>query len=515
MRYRREAAGAETAQGLAAGVASPTAVRASVLRAIAILADADRLRLLVVAAGLAWAIAFPLVGVGYQLQTFGDGALFSYAVAAQQAWAFHWHNISARIFVFLAASLPAETYVELSGDARGGIALYGLLFFAAPLIGLAATFALDRSAKREFFVCACASTACLCPLVFGAPTEMWTAHAIFWPALAACHGAQRKLPGQMLVFALMLALVLTHEGALLLAGSIVASLAPRGWRHAHFRRAAVALGCALIVWTAIKLAFPPDPYTAEILMRLALGVFDLDILDGDLLRLLAGTLAGYALAFALLSHRKVANAEDHAFCLVTAALGVYWLWFDQSLHAENRYYLRTVLIVVTPLLGLLAASRVLRASGCAAPTTRMLAFATMSLPARMLARLLLIVALIHTVETAKFALAWSAYRQTMLALAGGAAGDASLGNARFVSSERLDTADSRLAWPSTSPFLSVLVTPTLAPAHLVVAPETNFFWLSCETATASAQAPGALPDATRELLQVYSCLHRPQQYVAR
>jgi hypothetical protein len=145
----------------------------------------------------------------------------------------------------------------------------------------------------------------------------------------------------------------------------------------------------------------------------------------------------------------------------------------------------------------------------------MLAVATMLLPARMLARLLLIVALIHIVETAKFALAWSAYRQTMLALARGAAGDPRLGNARFVSSERLDTTDSRLAWPSTSPFLSVLVTPNLAPAHLVVAPETNFFWLSCETATTSAQAPGALPDATRDLLQVYSCLHRPQQYVAR
>src|SRR5262249_49936037 len=164
-------------------VSGPRAVRASVLHAIAIHADLDVLRLLVVATGLAWAIAFPLVGVRYELQTFGDGALFSYAVAAQEAWAFHWHNISARIFVFLAASLRAEPYVGLTGDARGGVAVYGALFFAAPLIGLAATFVLDRSARREFFLCGCASTAALCPLVFGAPTEMWMAHATFWPTL--------------------------------------------------------------------------------------------------------------------------------------------------------------------------------------------------------------------------------------------------------------------------------------------------------------------------------------------
>jgi hypothetical protein len=249
-------------------------------------------------------------------------------------------------------------------------------------------------------------------------------------------------------------------------------------------------------------------------MRLALGVFDVGIFDGDLLRLLIGALAGYALAFALLSRWKITNAQDFAFALAAAALGAHWLWFDEALHAENRYYLRTVLIVVTPLLGLLAASRVLRASGSATSIPRMLALASLLLPARVLARLLLIVMLIHTVETAKFAVAWGEYCETLRALAAGAATDQGLGNARFVSAERLESADSRLAWPSTSPFLSVLVAPGFAPAHLVVAPETNFFWLSCETATASAEASGALPAATRELLQVYSCLHRPQQYAA-
>lgn len=512
MRYRREAAAAEG--DLAVDISGASAASGA-LRAIAIPADANVLRLLVVTAGLAWAIAFPLVGVRYELQTFGDGALFSYAVAAQEAWAFHWHNIAARVFVFLAASLPAESYVGLTGDARGGIALYGGLFFAAPLIGLAATFALDRSAKREFFVCACASTACLCPLVFGAPTEMWMAHAVFWPALAGCHDGRERRSSHLLVFALILALVLTHEGALLLAGAIVVSLLPLGRRDPRLHRAALAFGFALAVWVAIKLALPPDPYTAEILMRLALGVFDPAILDADLVRLLACAVAGYAFLFALLSYRKIPRAEDFAFAAVVALLAVYWLRLDEALHAESRYYLRTVLIVATPLLGLLAAARVLRANGHTVPLPHALALLVTVLPARTLLRLLLIVTAIHVIETAKFAVAWSDYRQSVQTLAASAAADPGLGNARFVSAERLDTGDSRLAWPSTAPFLSVLVTPDFAPAHLVVSPETNFFWLPCETAIASAKAAGALPVATRDLLQVYSCLHRPERYVAR
>ena len=65
--------------------------------------------------------------------------------------------------------------------------LYGLLFYSAPLLGLIGTWAADRSQGRVFFSFACCSTALLCPLIFGFPTEMWLAHALFWPALAVSH----------------------------------------------------------------------------------------------------------------------------------------------------------------------------------------------------------------------------------------------------------------------------------------------------------------------------------------
>src|SRR5664279_4381500 len=203
--------------------------------------DTDRLRAIVIAAGICCSILFVVVGLRYELQLYGDGAVFSYSVAVQDAWAFHWHNISGRLAVYLFSLAPAEAYVTLSRSAGGGIAVYGLLFFAVPLLGLAMTFAADRSKGRIIFGYACFSTAILCPLVFGFPTEMWMAHALFWPTLAVGHFAKRTVAGTALVLLAMLALAFAHEGALALAIAIVATLAPRGWRDALFLRAAAVL----------------------------------------------------------------------------------------------------------------------------------------------------------------------------------------------------------------------------------------------------------------------------------
>ena len=82
--------------------------------------DADRLRIFVIAAGICWSVLFVVVGLRYELQMYGDGAMFSYSVAVQDAWAFHWHNISGRLTVYLFSLLPAEAYVGLTGDPGGG-----------------------------------------------------------------------------------------------------------------------------------------------------------------------------------------------------------------------------------------------------------------------------------------------------------------------------------------------------------------------------------------------------------
>ena len=466
---------------------------------------------IVIAAGIAWSVLFVMIGLRYGLQLYGDGAMFSYSVAVQDAWAFHWHNISGRLTVYLLCLAPAEAFVALTGDAGGGIVVYGLLFFVAPLLGLLATFAADRSRGRIIFNFACCSTAALNPLVFGFPTEMWIAHALFWPALAVSHTARRGIGGTALVFVLLLALILSHEGALVLAATIVATLVLRGLRDAAFLRAAGALLAAVAVWAAVKVIFPPGDYFAGVLVRAALSFFDPAILTVDLVLLLFATIAGYGIVFLVFTRLAPAKAPIYAAAIVAVALAIYWLWFDHALHASNRYYMRTVLVIAAPLFGVLAALYALNAEDrlmLAKPVlTRVMAAITRRVSARAITAAFLLVMLVHAVETVKFVTAWVNYKAAVLALATGAASDPALGDPHFVSSGRIGADLNRLSWFSTTQYLSVIVA-KFAPTHLVVDPANNYFWLSCETATANFKAERAVPAESGALVRTYACLHR-------
>jgi hypothetical protein len=257
---------------------------------------------------------------------------------------------------------------------------------------------------------------------------------------------------------------------------------------------------------------PPDDYTGAELRLLALHVFDPRILTAELTLLLLGALAGYALVFLGLRPLAPASAHLHAAAIVAAALGIYWLWFDHALHADNRYYLRTVILVLTPAFGIVAALFALHAEGRLKPpfpVPRLLleARANEAL-ARAAMGALLLVMLVHAAETAKFAAAWESYKDAVRTLAVGTASDPALGDARFVSSQRISPSDNRLAWSSTTHFLSVLLAPSLVPARLVIDPDARYFWISCERAKASEAADAAIPAQSRALVRVHACLHR-------
>ena len=95
----------------------------------------------------------------------------------------------------------------------------------------------------------------------------------------------------------------------------------------------------------------------------------------------------------------------------------------------------------------------------------------------------------------------------MRALAPARASDPALGDPRFVSSDRIGADLNRLSWFSTTQYLSVIVA-NFAPTRLVVDPASNYFWLSCETATKNYNAERAVPRETRGLVRTYACLHR-------
>jgi hypothetical protein len=470
------------------------------------------LRKFVIAAGLGASILFIVVGLAAELQMFGDGSIFSYAVAAQDAWAFHWHNISGRLFSYIFAYIPAEFYVAFTTSARGGIFIYGLLHFSAPLLGLLATWAADRTAGRVIFVYACLSTACLCPLVFGFPTEMWMAHAVFWPALALCLCAPRTAAASLATFAALLALVFTHEGSLILAAAILFALFLRGWRDPLFLRALGAFLSAIAIWSIVKVVIPPDDYISSVLASAAYRFVDIGNLEQPVFFVLLGVLWDYMIASFVL-RRLGAAAPLYAAALCAAALTVYWIWFDTSLLSDSRYELRTVLLIVTPALGLAAAVHTMSEEARCNSPFRFLTPLASAIEKRLDPQIILgaiaLILLVHVVETTKFVRAWTDYKSAVRALATGTDADPALGSPLFVSSKRIAAEINRLAWNSTTPYLSVLVAPGLMPKRLVVDPETGYFWLSCATATASEQTSTAIPLQARELIRKYSCLHRP------
>jgi hypothetical protein len=111
------------------------------------------------------------------------------------------------------------------------------------------------------------------------------------------------------------------------------------------------------------------------------------------------------------------------------------------------------------------------------------------------------------IETGKFVTAWRHYLDAVAALATGNQSDPTLGDPRFVSSDRIAADMNQLSWFSTTPYLSALAA-NFRPNRLVIDPAGNYFWLSCATATANEKAARAVPAETRHLVRIYSCLHR-------
>jgi hypothetical protein len=470
--------------------------------------DGSSFRFLIVGAGLCWSVAFVVIALFYELELYGDGAMFSYAVAVRDVWAFHWHNISGRTSVFLLTLFPAETLVGITGNPWAGIVAYGLLFYISPLVGLAVTYAADRSPGRLIFVYACGSTALLCPLIFGFPTEMWLAHAIFWPTLALSHYAKTTSTGALLVFAAWLLLAFTHEGALVLLLAIAATLAPRGFWSETFVRAAISLTIIVILAAAAKIVLPPDDYYADAFLRAALDFFDLEIFKVEVVLVLLAAIIAYGAILMLLSMWLPRWACICALGILLGLLSIYWLHFDHSVHASSRYYLRTALVIATPLFGALAVLTAMTREGIV--LNRLVRHALISPRGGTLcalASIFLVVTLTHTNETRKFVASWSDYRNAIAVLAMSSKSDPALGDLRFVSAERISPTLAPLSWFSTIPYLSIILS-DFSPNRLVIDPAGNYFWLTCRAATRNKDADLVVPVQTRELVRVYSCLHR-------
>ena len=285
-------------------------------------------------AALVVGLLFPVLGLGFRLNLFADGSLFSYGVAACDAWDFHFRQIPTRVSAFLLTALPGQALGCLAGSPGLGVAAYALLFFAAPLLGLLATRAADRDGR--LLPWAALALLLFAPLGFGFASELWVALAAAWPALALCRAAGGWGRRAAAIFAFAV-LACGHEAGLLTALLIpfVLALGPERRRRLGF--AATALLPALILWIGLKATIRPDAYLAPVMARVTWTFFEPALVLSP--SILFPLVVPAVLAAGFLAWRRWLPA----LLLALLAAAAFWWVAGIPVHGSARYYARTML----------------------------------------------------------------------------------------------------------------------------------------------------------------------------
>jgi hypothetical protein len=275
---------------------------------------------------------------------------------------------------------------------------------------------------------------------------------------------------------------------------------------------ATVLPVVVAIWIVVKATVVPDDYIAPVLAAAKYNFFDPETFIDGLFARLAVALACYGVLVIALQRLDYEHAPAFSAVIVIAGMTAYWLLIDPPLHADNRYFLRTALVMGIPGFAVLAALYVLTAEDRLhlpiAALPRLLAWLKTPEITRAAAGAILLLTLVNVVETARFVTAWTNYTAAVRKLAMGSASDPQLGDPRFVSLDRTPMALRPLSWSSTTPFLSIMVAPNYKPARLVIDPPADYFWLTCRFAHDVEVTARAIPLASRALIRAQACLHR-------
>jgi hypothetical protein len=340
---------------------------------------------------------------------------------------------------------------------------------------------------------------------------MWYAHALFWPTLALAHYAPLTAGGFLVTLAAFAALAHTHGGGVVFAAAAVLTTALRVPSGALVR-ALAAFSITMAAWGIMQATFRPDDQISPVLVQAALNFIDPRNLMKAVMGLLIFATLGQAVLFLAFARLGFSRPGLLAASGMALALGFYWIVLDQNLLVEDRYFLRTALFYVVPPLGVAALLVTLQQEGrLIDPIAGWVPRAAQLLSRRGLAQAamgaLCLVSLVHTVETAKFVDGWTDYARFVRNLSKGAAVAAAAGDTRFVSSNSIPVDLREFSWSSTTHYLSVVATPDLDPARLVINPDEGYHWITCQLAKRHA-GRRAVPEKTRKLVEVHACAAR-------
>jgi hypothetical protein len=444
---------------------------------------------LVVAGGLS------LVAWATELMLYADGALFSFIIGVDDAWALVWHIMPARIAVFLLTVLPAEAAHEWGLPALTAMRLYQALFIGFPFIGLAACRALMPRESGWLMLFPALSILALAVSALGYPSETLLTLSGFWPALFGYRYASGRIAPAVLTLLFTAVFLFSHPGMVFALPLLPLAAASRFHEcpARAVRRTLLLLGGAdavlLGLWAwclRIEMSYPGIIQSGQHMWSLT-GLREVVSLQPSILVVLL-----YILLWAALGWRR------ERATLWTAALGfpaiavMFGLLHVETVTPESHYYIRTALVLILPMLGALALWRGRSPPRGAVALAMMAALAATQL-----------------VHNSRFLGAWRDYRDSFAA-------SVATGQGRIVPLRQVLAAHARpgtrsIAWSWGQPYLSLTLPGLPRYAGIVADPASDSYSpFHCSQMDAITARADWVPSETLAMLKGYVCARRPE-----
>jgi hypothetical protein len=427
------------------------------------------------------------------LMLYADGALFSFVIGVDDAWALVWHIMPARIAVYLLTVLPSETALEWGLPAQTAMQLYQALFIGFPFIAFAACLGLVEQSSRWLLVFPALSILALVTSALGYPSETIVALAAFWPALFGYRYANGHA-GPVLMTLLFTAIFLfSHPGMLfsLPLLPIAAALRFNESTELGVRRKLILLGALSAVlfglWILcfrIEMSDPGIIQSGKLMWSLSnmVTVVGLQpmILVVALCILLWGLLGWH--------HNR---ATTWSVTILYAAIVLpYELLHVEAVVPESHYNVRTALVFLLPVLGALALWR-----GRSVPNGAIaLAMVTA-------------ISSIQLTHNLSFLGAWLNYRDSVIASI--SEGPARMVPLQQVLRERTYPQANSVAWSWGQPYLSLTLPNIVHKATVADPSPTSFSPFRCSQMDRVIARAGWVAADTLSVLKEYVCARRP------